>query len=358
MRPRRDSAPTDRRDDGVRAIRTNEVRYPGLDLPDPEPSPDVAENGSRFGTFRDTGLAVETRLGRHQANAAKRQQRTVVIVAAVIGLLLVAGIGWRWASDRQAAANPTQMDNGIVGFLGGSTAAHSGGSASSTTAIARSSATPIFANYGKIMLHLPVPVGNLTEIGFHQASYPSALRMKTKLHDAKISVVAKNRTTGRDPKKQPTQAGAWLNGEVIRMWRNRPGKPDTAADVGAKPGTTVLSPVTGTVVKIKSYKLYGKYPDYEVHIVPEGANGIDLVMIHMSDLSCEVGQSVLGGLTPIGKVRKLSDKFHDQLSDYTKGGGDHVHIQVNNAEYPGYKGLIGAIEPESASDIGSATPGD
>ena len=29
-----------------------------------------------------------------------------------------------------------------------------------------------------------------------------------------------------------------------------------------------------------------------------------------------------------------------------KGGGDHVHLQVNNANYPGYKGLVGAVEPD------------
>ena len=61
-----------------------------------------------------------------------------------------------------------------------------------------------------------------------------------------------HRGTSRDTSRQPTGADAVLVGKVLRMWRARPGKPDTAADVGAKPGTNVISPVTGTVVKIKS----------------------------------------------------------------------------------------------------------
>jgi hypothetical protein len=133
------------------------------------------------------------------------------------------------------------------------------------------------------------------------------------------------------------------------MWRARPGRPDTAADVGALAGTTVLSPVNGTIVKIKSYKLYGLYPDYELHITPDNTKSLDVVMIHLTKLDCYVGMRVVAGVTPIAKVRKLSDKFHDQLADYTKDPGDHVHVQVNDSSYPGYKGLQGAVEPDDQS---------
>lgn len=329
----------------MRAIRSDEVSYPGLHIPELTP----AEETPKLGSIRDTGLAVETRLGRQQANAAKRQRRIGTSVVMAVAVLLLAGIGWRWASDRKAAASPIKMDNGVIGLL--SSAAASPASAS-PAAVPFQPETPIFAEYGKLQLHLPVPIDRLTEIGFHQASYAYALRMKTKLTDAKLSVVAKTHTTGRVAAKQPSGPDAWMTGQVIRMWRNRPGRPDTAADVGALAGTTVLAPVSGTIIKIKSYKLYGKYPDYEVHIAPEGTKGLDLVMIHLTNLNCVVGETVLAGQTPIAKVRKLSDKFHDQLADYTKGGGDHVHIQVNDATYPTYKGLVGAVDPESASDAG------
>ena len=176
------------------------------------------------------------------------------------------------------------------------------------------------------------------------------MRMKTPLKDAKNADARGKKGTGRETCTQPTGADAVLVGKVIRMWRNRPGQPDTAADVGAKPGSAVISPVTGTVVKIKSYKLYGKWNDYEMHIVPDDHDNIDIVMIHIADPAVKVGQRVNAGVTRVGEVRKLSDKMTDQLAQYTKGGGDHVHLQVNNSDYPGYKGLVGAVEPEEPTE--------
>ncbi len=88
-----------------------------------------------------------------------------------------------------------------------------------------------------------------------------------------------------------------------------PGKPDTAADVGAKPGSAVFSPVTGTVVKVKKYKLYGKWDDYELHIQPDGHPGLDVVMIHVTDVCCRPGDRVLAGVTrsrPFARSRTSS----------------------------------------------------
>lgn len=146
-----------------------------------------------------------------------------------------------------------------------------------------------------------------------------------------------------------------MTGQVLRMWRNRPGKPDTAADVGALAGTTILSPVNGTVVRIKPYKLYGRYDDYELHIIPDRTSGLDVVMIHLTGIKCHVGDRVEAGITPVAKIRKFSNKFHDQLADYTHSPGDHVHMQVNDSNYKGYKGLQGAVDP---SDYGDASGGD
>jgi hypothetical protein len=170
--------------------------------------------------------------------------------------------------------------------------------------------------------------------------------MKTPLKDADISAARGKRGTSRATSTQPTGEDAVLVGTVLRMWRARPGKPDTAADVGAKPGSSVISPVTGTVVKLKSYKLYGKWADYEMHIQPDGYPSIDIVMIHVADPEVKVGARVIGGVTTVAHVRKFSDKVTDQLAQYVKDGGDHVHLQVNDADYPGYKGLDGAVEPE------------
>ena len=304
---------------------------------------------------RDTGLAVVGRAARQEQARVRARQRNVLIGIGVASALLLAVIGWRYASDQRAAKLPLDTASTSAGILAANSAhASPAKSGAFTSAIKPAGPTPIFASYGKVKLRLPVAVNRLTEIGFHQASYAWALRMKTPLKDADPSKANKKRGTSRETSSQPTGENAVLVGRVIRMWRTRPGKPDTAADVGGKPGTAVLSPVTGTVVKIKSYKLYGKWPDYEMHIVPDGHDNLDIVMIHLTELEVKVGDRVTAGVTKVAHIRKLSDKFTDQLAQYTRDGGDHVHLQVNNAEYKGYKGLDGAIEPEEPTDATEA----
>jgi biotin carboxyl carrier protein len=366
MRPHQRPRTGQRRDGEVRVIRTEFVRYPGHEHPlieemdsgsgggaggrstPPKDADPTAPGGTRL-RVRDTGLALEGRAARAERVRQRNQRRTIIIGVAVVSALLLAVIGWRYASDRRAATLP--LDASSSSSAGNVPAGAAHAQASSSREIFRSAnkapaPTPYFASYGRLKLRLPVETKRLTEIGFHQASYPWAMRMKTPLKDATNADARGKQGTGRETSTQPTGADAFLVGRVIRMWRNRPGKPDTAGDVGAKPGSAVISPVTGTVVKIKSYKLYGKWADYEMHITPDGFDNIDIVMIHISNPTVKVGQRVDAGITRVGAVRKLSDKVTDQLAQYVKDGGDHVHLQVNDASYPGYKGLDGAVEPE------------
>jgi murein DD-endopeptidase MepM/ murein hydrolase activator NlpD len=203
--------------------------------------------------------------------------------------------------------------------------------------------TPIFASRGKVILRLPVNMDDLTEVGFHQASYDYALAMKTPLPDADMAAAKKNQGTPRDLSAQEVGTDAVLTGSVLRMWRDRPGKPNTAVDVGAAPGSPVLAPVEGTVVLVKSYDLYGKHPDVRVHIRPDANTDIDVVLIHVQDPSVKAGDRVVAGVTQLGAVRKLSDKMRMQLTSYTKDDGDHVHIQLNDITDPAYEGLEGAV---------------
>ena len=137
-------------------------------------------------------------------------------------------------------------------------------------------------------------------------------------------------------------ATAVWQGEALRLWRsNRSGPPDTAADVGAAPGTQVRAPVSGTVIAVRRYELYDRYEDFEIHIQPEGWPEVDVVLIHVADVSVSVGDDVLGGLTPIAAVRHLSDKVDLQLGGYTGDGGNHVHVQLNELPDPAMLEYVG-----------------
>ena len=338
--PRRRPRTGIRRDGQVRTIRSDAVRYPGCDHPalDPVDYNGWRDSGRPLRPARDAGIAVESRLtrARRLRDREKRRRTSSMILAAVaLGAL---ALGWRYASDRTAALNPLET----------SAAARRASAPDSDSPRIRAAArnaepTPIFATYKSIELRLPVPLEDLTEVGYHQAAYSYARRLKSATPAADMTAAKKNKGTGRDLSLQESGDQAKLTGTSLVMWRSRPGKPDTAVDVGAKAGSPALAPVTGTVVKIKSYRLYGQHDDYELHIQPEGRPDLDCVMIHIDDLTVKAGDPVVAGVTQIGVIRKLSDRIDHQLRTYTKDGGDHIHIQLNDATHPDYKGLKGAI---------------
>ena len=195
--------------------------------------------------------------------------------------------------------------------------------------------TPFFASYRSLQLRLPVDPADLTALAFHQASGASALPMTSLVPDADMERAAELKAVPPLPAGADQSPAAWA-GSCLRLWRsNRTGEPDTAADLGADPGTAVWSPVTGVIVQVEPYKLYGTHDDYEIHIRPDGWNDIDVVLIHVDDVRVRAGDRVFAGATRIASVRKMSDKIEMQLGGYTANGGDHVHMQLNRIETPG-----------------------
>jgi biotin carboxyl carrier protein len=215
-------------------------------------------------------------------------------------------------------------------------------------------ATPSFATVGSLNLRLPVPAAAVTAVAFHQSALDHAAPMvslvpEIKLAEAVRLVAARKAAaasattdaTGTAQTATPTPApledanGTWT-GRVIRLWRQgRSGKPETAVDVGAKAGTAVLSPVGGKVVYIRTYKLYGKYEDFEIHISPTTEPNLDVVLIHVSDVVVSVGDTVEAGITRVASVRRLSALTVMQIAKYAGDGGDHTHLQVNRMPAPG-----------------------
>jgi murein DD-endopeptidase MepM/ murein hydrolase activator NlpD len=102
----------------------------------------------------------------------------------------------------------------------------------------------------------------------------------------------------------------------------------TACDVQANAGSTVYSPVSGTVLKAGGYMLYGKYPDLRVYILIDGFPGYYAAVFHMDTLSVSVGQRVEAGRTPIGTVRNLMPYFYQGPNPYTRAEGNHAHVEI------------------------------
>ena len=206
--------------------------------------------------------------------------------------------------------------------------------------------TPLFATCDDIRFRLPFEPAVLTTLAFHQASGDKARRLTSLVPDTsadalKAAVDAAKTGTATAAafaeRVGPSQNddGIWT-GNAIRLWRtDRTGEPDTAADIGANPGTDVYSPISGTVLQARSYMLYGKHPDWEIHIRPDGHPELDLVLIHVEDVSVQAGDRVIAGVTRIAAVRDLTKVMYLQLATYTLNGGAHVHVQLNAVEASG-----------------------
>lgn len=203
--------------------------------------------------------------------------------------------------------------------------------------------TPIFASFRGEKLHLPVPAGAITVIAFHQSSFADTYRMKPLVAigssaDAKAAAEAE-RKSGKPPVPvtgpQADADGVWT-GSALQVWRtNVNGKMDSCLDCGAPPGTPVLAPLTGTVMRVRSYKLYHKYPDYEIQIKPDSWNDVDLIILHVTDPTVAEGDRVVAGITRVASVRDLASTVSGlQLRSYTTEGGNHTHIQLTKIPKP------------------------
>lgn len=301
-------------------------------------------------TQRDTRLVDDGRARRAKRRRARTARSHLTRTVMAVVLLVGVSVGWKTLQAR-AGSGPETGETGRTTTLPGHLKTYPDDSVGKIRA--QTPATPIFARHGSVALHLPVRPSDLTEVGFHQASYPYALKMKTQLPDADGEKAKKDKTTHRDVSTQPTSDESWLVGSVLRMWRNRPGKPDTAADVGADPGADVFSPVDGTVVLAKNYKLYEKYDDFVIHIQPTGHPELDVVLIHVSSPTVKAGDKVVAGKTRIASIRKIPKSINPQLRHYTANGGYHTHIQVNDTTYEDYKAksLQGALTVDANGDV-------
>lgn len=255
------------------------------------------------------------------------------------------------ALDADASGNRADSGSGLS--TGANGAADDGQAADAngggTEASEPGATTKQVAAYEDVKIYSPIAQKDITGVLFHQASYETALVMTTKLPEADASKVSTEHPMRVNTKQTE---GTWADVDALHLYRTAETTAmDTSLDVGAKAGTTVYAPVTGTVVLVKKYKLYDYVPDIEIHIQPEGHPELDLVMIHQSDAQVKAGDEVVAGTTPVSSVRDIAKDLTDvQLSFYTKGddSGNHSHIQMNNADAPGYREsrLKGAYQPK------------
>ena len=99
-------------------------------------------------------------------------------------------------------------------------------------------------------------------------------------------------------------------------------------DVGAVPGSPVISPLDGKVTAIKKYSILGRYDDVEIDIRLASDPSLLLVVTHISKPRVEIGEVVQRGTTTLGLVRGFAASLDQSLSQYTSDNGDHVQLMM------------------------------
>jgi biotin carboxyl carrier protein len=123
-----------------------------------------------------------------------------------------------------------------------------------------------------------------------------------------------------------------VSGEPEVRYYQLPGansEPTTSVLVGAQPDTPVTSPISGSVVRVREYLLFGKYEDVQIDIRPEEKGGITVSLLFISNPAVSPGERVEAGKTLLGTVRRCPEETGQVLAVYTHDSGSHVHLQVS-----------------------------
>lgn len=175
----------------------------------------------------------------------------------------------------------------------------------------------LFADREGVRLY--TPSADPVYVGFHEAAYPNALSLLP------LGEPVINDNGGKYRVPGPTPTGQRF---TVLSSRGRPHHAVSAADIVMRPGEPVRSVVTGTVVEVAPYLLYGKYTDARVRIRSAEDPNVIVTMLHVTRVRVQVGQQVTAGETLVAETA-TSFPFMSQI-DYYLGDkpNPHVHVEL------------------------------
>jgi hypothetical protein len=177
---------------------------------------------------------------------------------------------------------------------------------------------PVFATAGGVRVR--VVSGDTVAVAFHEASYDDALALRP----TGVCGRCKNPWKFRPPPpRDPTLR------YLVTHSRGRDTPATSAADLVLPKGTPVFAPVDGVVSRVRRYRLYRRYPDVRVELIPHSAPGLLVVMLHVGAVQVRRGEEVVASTTVIGAARRLP--FESQVDRYVRGRYPHVHLEVKDA---------------------------
>jgi murein DD-endopeptidase MepM/ murein hydrolase activator NlpD len=223
-------------------------------------------------------------------------------LSASASLWLVVALGMSFVLFGTGAGSPAASSSELasagppVVWAAEAPAGDAGGAASIPEVPDEAATTAVFATVGALELRLPAHETIVT--GFHQASTPGS------------------------------QAMTPVSGHRVLPSRGRGYPATSAVDIVMVDDQAVRSPVTGTVVAVEGYSLYGRYPDSRIRIRPHDHRDLRVVVLHLGGVEVEVGDEVEAGVTELAK-RARRFPFRSQVDAETKPESwPHVHYEV------------------------------
>lgn len=244
----------------------------------------------------------------------RRRRRLVPLITVLAALVAVPAVATVLAgsSPPPAAAFEADGDSGVVPAADAVAAAHTDPGAEPAVEL-----PAVFARYQDLQLHLPSEATIL--VGFHEASQSAALAL------APVGHLLDNENTTRFSAPADTEGPDY----VVLSSRGRRPPATSAVDLLLHDDDRVLAPVSGRVTDVRSYYLYGKYPDHRIEIAPDDRPDLRLVLIHVTDVQVVAGQRVEAGASVLARPNRFDFGSHiDRYTDPDRW--PHVHMELKD----------------------------
>ena len=177
----------------------------------------------------------------------------------------------------------------------------------------------IVALHGAVRLQMPIVQGVDTAIGYHTSS-DGGITLKPLGHQ------------GNEGAIQSFFHKVFGGGGGHPTWYQLDDGATSALDVGAAPGTSVYSPIDGTVVAITPYIVAGQRFGSRIDIEPQSAPSLVVSLTQVrADPALSVGTNVVSAASRIGVVVDLAKIERQALARYTNDAGNHVSIELRPA---------------------------
>jgi hypothetical protein len=178
----------------------------------------------------------------------------------------------------------------------------------------------VLAEAAGVGISTPIRPVSLTGIGYHPEG-ETLTAMEPRGENLSANVVLGLLSRGETPEK--------INYYVMDA-AGRGGPQTGAVDVGATTGTTVYTPVSGTVTAIRPDPMVQNANVIEIKPAANPDVRVSVALVR-SDGEAGVNDEVKAGKTELGTVADSAEVLDPQLSSYTADAGNHVTITVSES---------------------------